>query len=94
MSRTVEWNYEYSYLDKVHLFTEDEESVVPAVAEQDVVGVVTEEVARLVDMDLAALVSLICFLSPTLQINSNHFGGGGVSRVDSVVFFHQEPDVG
>ena len=49
-NRTVEWNYQKSYLDKLHLLTEDEEPPVPAVAQQEVAGVVNEKAARLVDL--------------------------------------------
>ena len=68
--------------------------MVPAVAEQEVAGVVTEEVAWLVD--LAGVVAPVTanFLISSLQINLNQMVGGGVSQVDFVVFFNQKPDDG
>ena len=87
-------NYLNSYLDKLHLVTEDEEFVVPAIAEQEVAGVVTEKAAGLVDLAGVVAVVTTNLLISSLQINSNQMVGGLVSHVDFVVFFNQEPDIG
>ena len=81
-----------SYPDKLHLVTEDKESLVPAVAEQEVAGVVTEEAARLVDLTGVVAKVTTNFLISSLQINSNQMVRDFVSHVDFVVFFNQEPD--
>ena len=60
---------------------------------QKVAIIVTEEVARL--LDLAGVVAWVSgnSLFSSLQINSNHLVGRLVCQVDFVVFFNQEPDI-
>ena len=68
--------------------------MVPAVAEQEVAGVVTEKAARLVDLACVVAVVTTYLLIPSLQINLNQMVRGFGSHVDFVVIFNQEPDVG
>ena len=84
----------YIYLDELHLFTEDEKSVVAAVAEQEAAGVVSEKVARLVDLAGAVAEVAANLLGSGLQVNLDHVVGGSVGHEDFVVFFNQKPDVG
>ena len=86
--------FKNSYLYKLHFFIEYEEPVVPAVTEQEIASVVTEEVSGLVDLaEVVASVAANLLLSG-LQINLNQMVGGLVSQVDFVVIFNQEPEVG